>query len=114
MSQDEFCSHCPNTTTCKAMYEQLGKVKGPSVALKAFAVFLMPIVVFITALALIQNSFPDIISSSPKLRTIINFVLAFGAAFVFVVILKTISNRMENRKKTCEFEGEIRSKPKVN
>ncbi len=113
MSQDEFCSHCPNTHSCKAMYEQLGKAKGPSVAVKAFAVFLMPIIVFIIALALFQNIFSDIISS-PNIRTLVNFVLAFGAAFVFVLVLRAINVRMEKRKKSCTFEGDIRSKPKVN
>ena len=117
MSQDEFCSNCKNTDTCKAVYEQLGKVKGPSIAFKAFAVFLMPIVVFIVALALIQNSFPGIISS-PELRTILNFVVGFGAAFVFVLILRIINVRMEKRKGSpenpCTFEGDIKSNPKVN
>ena len=55
MSDKENCSNCAQANDCKTVYEQLGKATGPSIAKKAVAVFLGPIVVFIVCLVILEK-----------------------------------------------------------
>lgn len=55
MTSDKFCQDCGWRRDCKRVYQQLGKAKGQSVALKAIVAFLLPIAVFIVSLALLQR-----------------------------------------------------------
>lgn len=51
MAQSESCEGCSHAHDCKKVYEQLGCAGGPSIAWAVVLAFLVPILVFIGALA---------------------------------------------------------------
>lgn len=50
MAQSKSCEGCSQAHDCTKVYEQLGCAEGPSVAPAALLAFLLPVVVFATAL----------------------------------------------------------------
>jgi len=75
MVQEDFCSQCPQNHDCKAVYEQLGKSKGPNVVRKVVVAFLLPIAIFIAALAVSDCMFANAIAGK-NLRIMVGFALA--------------------------------------
>ena len=112
MTQENFCSDCPNSHDCKSVYEQMGKADGPSIVLKTVAAFLVPIVVFIVSLAILQNVLADRLSNK-SLQTAMEFFLALGIAFVCVLVIRAVSSPPPKVSDHCESEGDKKSKPKV-
>jgi hypothetical protein len=51
MVQPESCEGCSHAHDCKKVYEHLGCAEGPSIAWTVVLAFLLPLVVFIGALA---------------------------------------------------------------
>lgn len=51
MAQSKSCEGCSHAHDCKKVYEQLGCVEGPSVTSAVVLAFLVPLLVFIVALA---------------------------------------------------------------
>ena len=49
-TQQELCQQCNQRQDCGQVYEQLGKIEGPSVVKKVVLAFLLPLVVFVASL----------------------------------------------------------------
>jgi uncharacterized membrane protein len=93
----ESCRSCPEKHKCQEIYEELGKAKGPSVALKAVAAFLVPLVVFIGSLAAFEK-ISDKITNTKALQTIISFLLALSVTFVCILVIKAAYEHQRKRK----------------
>jgi len=90
MSEKEFCQNCGQMHNCGQIYHQLGKAEGPSVVLKATEAFVLPIVVFITGLAVFEKILGGAITTG-ELRTAFSALSALVAAVVCVLIIKAIN-----------------------
>ena len=112
MTQEKFCSDCPESDSCKTVYEQLGKATGPPVALRAVMVFLVPIVVFIVSLAILQNVLAKSLSNE-NLQLALSFILALGIAFLYVLIIKAVYSYLAKGSNSCQLKGEDKLTPKV-
>ncbi len=97
MDDQEFCSSCHQKNDCKSTYEKLGKVKGPSVAIRAIIAFLVPIGVFITALAAFERLFEKAIENRDG-RVALSALLALGVTLVCIMVLKFAGKRFSIRK----------------
>jgi len=111
MAEKDFCSRCPQSRDCKAVYEQLGNSKGPCVARTAITAFLLPIAVFITALAVSDHVFKQAIAGK-NLRIMVGFALAGCASFICILIVKAVNVRLAKRPTPDRIEGEKTSELK--
>ena len=93
MSQEDFCSRCSQSRDCKAVYQQIGNSKGPGVVRIAITAFLLPIAVFIAALAVSDRVLAYAITGK-NLRIMVGFALAAGASFVCILIVKVLNVRL--------------------
>lgn len=93
----ESCRSCPDKHRCREIYEQLEKTKGPSVAFKSVAVFLVPLVVFIASLAIFERILTKLISTK-ALQTAISCLLALLVTFICILIIKASYEHQGKRK----------------
>ncbi len=105
MAEDEFCSNCTRKPDCKAVYQQLGQVRGSSVVAKVVKAFLLPIAVFIAGLVLFDKLLADVMQDQ-RMRTAVVFLLGAGVSFIFVLIVKAIDAFLIKGKSRCMLEGE--------
>jgi len=89
MAKQKFCQNCSQENRCRELYRRLGDSKSPSIVLKVIVAFLLPIVVFIGALAILQKILENAVTSRP-LQTALSFLLALSAAFGLILITKAI------------------------
>ena len=97
MAEDKFCSNCAQSQNCSAIYEHLGKSSGPSVACKVLVAFLLPIGVFIVALAVFEGLAGPI--ASPALAAV--------AVGICILVTKMIGQRL--KKDNCQSKGDLQS-----
>lgn len=109
MAEKDFCSQCPQSRDCKAVYEQLGKSQGPNVVTKVVVAFLLPIAVFIAALALFDHALAKVIAGQ-NVRIAAGFVLAAGASFVCILIVRVVNVRLAKNRAPDKVEGDKTSK----
>lgn len=93
MFQQKFCQECNQKRNCKEVYQQLGKAGGPSVVIKTIVAFLLPLVVFIAALAIFKAILAGIINSK-EAQTALSFLLALSVTFVAVLVIKMIGKQL--------------------
>jgi hypothetical protein len=111
MVQEDFCSRCPQSHDCKAVYERLGGSQGPNVATKVVVAFLLPIAVFIAALALFDHVLAKVIAGK-NTRIAAGFALAACASFVFILIVRMVNVRLAKNQAPDGIEGDKTSKLK--
>jgi len=87
MSEENFCRECNQKHTCRQAFEQAGKIKGGSVGCKTIIAFLLPLMVFIAALAVFEKMLPKIIDAK-NLQTPMTLVLASLTTLVYILIIK--------------------------
>lgn len=109
MAQEDFCSQCPQSHDCRAVYEQLGKSRGPNVVPKVVVAFLLPIAVFIAALAVSDYMLARAIAGK-NLRIMVGFALAGCVSFVCILIVKAVNVRLAKRTGPGKVEGGTISK----
>lgn len=97
MDNQEFCSNCRQKNDCKTTYEKLGKVKSSSVAIRAIIAFLVPIAVFIAAMAAFGKLFEKTIDSKDA-RVALSALLALCITLACIVVLKFADKRFSIRK----------------
>lgn len=93
MAEQEFCEDCKQKHDCRRIYEQLGEVEGPSVAVKVIVAFLLPLVVFIVSLAAFQEILSEAISSQ-RVQTVFSFLLALVVTFICILIIRVVNKRV--------------------
>lgn len=97
MLQQKFCQECNQNRNCKEIYQQLGNTKNPSVVFKVVIAFLVPLVVFIAALAIFKAILAGIINSK-EAQTALSFLLALSVTLVVVLVIKAINKKLSKNK----------------
>ena len=97
MSQDNLCKNCDKADTCRQVYENIGKSKGPSIALKVIIAFLLPIIVFITVLAIFEKLLQNLIPVN-QLRTVLSLLAAVAVTFTVIAIIKFINRQLSKNR----------------
>jgi len=97
MAQEKFCLECNQRHDCREVYQQLGKAEGPSVVFKVVVAFLLPLMVFIAALAASEKILAKTINNK-ETQTALSFLLALSITFVCILIIKAI-NRQPSKDK---------------
>ena len=92
MFQQKFCQECIQKRNCKEVYRQLGNTENPSVVFKVVIAFLVPLAVFIAALAIFKAILAGIINSK-EVQTVLSFLLALSVTAVCILIIKVIGRR---------------------
>lgn len=96
MAQQKSCQSCSENHSCRQVYQKLGNVKGPSIVLKALFAFILPLAVFIVALAASEKFLAQAIELD-NLRVILSFLLAVLTAFFCVLVVRTIDAQRRNK-----------------
>ena len=97
MAQQELCQQCNQRRDCGQVYEQLGKVEGPSIVKKVVLAFLLPLVVFVASLAVFERMFSEVISAG-QARSALSFASALLLTFVCILLAKVIDRRFGQDK----------------
>ncbi len=97
MAQQKFCQECNQKHDCRDVYRQLGNTKSPSVVFKVVAAFLVPLMVFIAALAAAEKILAGIINSKES-QTALSLLLALSITFVCILITKAINRQLSKDK----------------
>jgi len=97
MFQQKFCQECNQKRNCKEVYQQLGKADSSSVVFKVVVAFLLPMVVFIAALAIFKAILAGTIDSK-EAQTALSFLLALSMAFAVVLVIKAINKKLSKNK----------------
>ena len=97
MVQQKFCQDCIQRHDCQQAYQQLGNAKGPSLVSKVVAAFLLPLVVFIAALAAFEGILAKAINAKES-QTALCFLLALSVTLVCVAITKAINTQLGKNK----------------
>ena len=87
MVKGNICQECSQKESCKQAFEKLGNVKGPSVAIKSILAFLLPLVIFIAALAVLEKIFQK--------NAGISFLLAAGLTAIYILIVGSVSKHLK-------------------
>jgi DMSO/TMAO reductase YedYZ heme-binding membrane subunit len=74
------------------VYQQLGNTKGPSVVVKVVLAFLVPLVVFITSLAVFGRMFAGV-TEAEQVQTGLSFLLALLATLACILIIRVIDRQ---------------------
>ncbi len=94
MSDEDFCKECAQKHDCRTIYDRLGKQKSPSVALKIVFAFLLPILLFIAALAIFQRLLENLLQTE-KLLTVVAVLLALIITFVYLILAKLVNKKLQ-------------------
>lgn len=92
MSQQELCQQCNQRQDCGKVYEQLGKIEGPSIIKSVVLAFLLPMVVFIASLAVFERIFSGVISGG-QARSAFSVALALSLTFVCILVAKALNRQ---------------------
>jgi hypothetical protein len=105
MFQQKFCQECDQKHDCKEVYRQLGKSGGPSVVVKVVVAFLVPLVVFIAALAASEKILAGAISGK-ELRTALSFLLALAVTLSVVGCSLLVGRKIKLRHSSGQVARE--------
>ncbi len=90
MDEQKFCKQCSQVKDCQKVYQQLGSVKGPSVAVKVIVALLLPLLVFIGCLAVFEQIFSKAIYTK-EIQTLLVFLSTLSVTFGVILIMKMIN-----------------------
>jgi hypothetical protein len=87
MVQQKFCDGCNQEHNCREVYEKPGDVEGPSIAFRAVVAFLLPLMVFIAALAAFDRILAEAVSKT-ELRTVVSLLFALSVTSLMLLAIK--------------------------
>ncbi|MHC4477212.1 MAG: hypothetical protein ACYTEL_16320 [Planctomycetota bacterium] len=93
MDNQEYCESCAQKNHCQEVYGRLGRAQGRSVVCGVLAAFLLPMLVFITSLAVFEQVLGRITQQKP-VQTGVSLVLALLVTFGCVMATKAIKARL--------------------
>ncbi len=97
MDQQQICDGCNHRNACRAVYERLGKARGPSVVCNVLTAFVLPILAFIAALTVFQAIFGRF-TDQQQVKTAVTFVAALAVTFVLIIALSTLTKLLNKHK----------------
>jgi hypothetical protein len=96
MTQAKWCEGCSQAHDCRRIYQQLGNLKGPSVALKAVIAFLLPIGLFVVALGAFGQLLQHVLA--PQCQTLCACALAVCATAGLMLIVSLVARRLDTKR----------------
>ena len=87
------CDKCGQKESCQDIYRQLGNTRGKSIVRHVLSAFVLPLVIFIAALAISQRILEKYMDTE-VLRTVIALLTAFTVAVISVIIIRMIGKRL--------------------
>ena len=97
MTQQELCQQCNQRQDCGQVYEQLGRIEGPSIVKEVVLAFLLPMVVFVASLAVFERMFSQVVSAG-QARSALSFTSAVSLTFVCILLTKAIHSQFGQDK----------------
>ena len=105
------CDKCGHKASCLEVFRRLGNIKGKSVVRSVLAAFVLPLVVFIAALAVAQQLLARYIDSA-GLRTVVALLAAIVVAAACVIIVRMIGKWL-GRKLKCDSTELVEVRDKI-
>ncbi len=87
MTQHETCDKCGQKESCQDVFRRLGNIQGKSIVRHVLAAFVLPLVIFIAALAAAQQLLEKCIDSD-GLRAAVALLIAITAAAVCITTIR--------------------------
>jgi hypothetical protein len=97
MIKQELCQQCNQRQDCGQVYEQLGKIEGPSIVKKVVLALLLPLVVFVASLAIFERIFSSVLGAG-QARSALSFASALSLTFVCILLTKVIDRQVGRDK----------------
>ena len=85
MARQELCHTCKQKNDCRKVYDQLGRVEGPSVTAKVILAFLLPLLVFIASLGVSEKMLTRAIDTA-YILTAVSILVALCVTFACIVL----------------------------
>ena len=79
------------------MYEQLGKIEGPSIVKKVVLAFLLPLVVFVASLVVFERIFSAVLTAG-QARSALSLASALLLTFVCILLTRVIDRQFGQNK----------------
>jgi predicted permease len=92
MTDQGICGKCSQRDSCKEVYQQMADNKGPSVLGKVLIAFAVPLLSFVSAVAVFSGLTTKIIPSEWGATTL-SFFLAVGTAILVVAVTQVVNRR---------------------
>ena len=92
INQQTPCKSCTQMHSCREVYRQLGNTEVPLALSKIIAAFLLPILVFITSLA-VFGPISAKITAAKQLQIALGFLPALAVTFLCILIIKLITQK---------------------
>ena len=96
MTQQDPCDKCGQKMSCQQVFGRLGNIQGKSIVRSILAAFVLPLVVFIAALAVAQRLLEKYIDST-GLRAAVALLAAIAVAAVCVMTVRTIGKWLSRK-----------------
>jgi fucose 4-O-acetylase-like acetyltransferase len=105
MNQNDFCKDCHLKCSCDGVEQQPDGSDCPHFILKIIAAFILPMIIFITSLAVFEKilSGENFWHNSEKLKTFVSFLMAMLTTAVFMLIVKLMSRLLRNFLRTFKI-----------
>jgi hypothetical protein len=84
---DQQCKNCGQKESCREAFEKLGSYKSPPVLRMVIQAFLLPLVLFIAALAAAEKLLAERLASQLG-RNIISLAVAVAVVCLYLAVLK--------------------------
>lgn len=97
MVQHDLCQKCNQKQDCGKVYEQLGKIEGPSIVRKVVLAFLLPLIVFTFSLAIFEKMFSTL-TITGQLQSGLSFAAALLLTVISIVLTKLIGGKLSREK----------------
>jgi len=97
MDDQDICQGCGQKNRCEQVYRALSCEKGPSVLARVTIAFLLPLIVFIAALAISQRIIVEYVDTQ-HWQTMISFVIAMAVTGICVVSIKLARGRLHRNQ----------------
>ena len=98
MEDKKFCESCNQNKSCRKAYEQIGSIKGPSIAFKVITALLIPLMVFIGSLIASDMFFNRFIVNE-NLKTFFSIFVASVITFFVIVVIKIATKTQRHEEK---------------
>ena len=94
MPDEDKCQGCQSKDSCKEIYKQIGSSSEPSVTVRVLIAFLLPIAVFIIALAISEKILASKLNSQAAVTAISVITAVFITGLVVFIVRALVKKRV--------------------
>ena len=91
MAEAKNCQGSSQGDRCHEVYRRLSEGRGPSIVLKVLLAFVVPVVVFVGAVAVFERLLGE--GTGGKLEMAVSFAAAVSVSFAVILIIKAVNKR---------------------